>query len=110
MELVEQIARSFEQRNICRPVVLNMHLAAIGREDLIEHGVDIGTQLELGASSPDLHFSLIELGLSRVKARGRSLRKDRAVDDFTEQRRRLHCLGERTRHAVRGHGPFRATS
>ena len=47
--------------------ILNMHLVAIGREDLIDHDVDIGTQLEFGVSSRTL-LSLIELGLSRVSA------------------------------------------
>jgi hypothetical protein len=44
-----------------------MHLVAIGREDLIDGDVDIGTQLEFGVSSRTL-LSLIELGLSRVSA------------------------------------------
>jgi hypothetical protein len=44
-----------------------MHLIAMGREDLIDDDVDIGTQLEFGVSSRTL-LSLIELGLSRVSA------------------------------------------
>jgi superfamily II DNA/RNA helicase len=68
MELVEQIARFRAPKYLSAYVdVLNMHLAAIGREDLIEHDVDIGTQLEFGVSSRTL-LSLIELGLSRVSA------------------------------------------
>jgi hypothetical protein len=47
--------------------ILNMHLVTLGREDLIDSDVDIGTQLEFGISSRTL-LSLIELGLSRVSA------------------------------------------
>jgi hypothetical protein len=68
MELVEQIARFRAPKYLSAYVdVLNMHLAAIGREDLIDGDVDIGTQLEFGVSSRTL-LSLIELGLSRVSA------------------------------------------
>ena len=44
-----------------------MHLRTIGRSDLIDHDVDIGTQLEFGVSSRTL-LSLIELGVSRMSA------------------------------------------
>jgi superfamily II DNA/RNA helicase len=68
MELVEQIARFRAPKYLSAYVdVLNMHLVSIGREDLIDHDVDIGTQLEFGVSSRTL-LSLIELGLSRVSA------------------------------------------
>jgi hypothetical protein len=68
MELVEQIARFRAPKYLSAYVdVLNMHLVEIGREDLIDHDVDIGTQLEFGVSSRTL-LSLIELGLSRVSA------------------------------------------
>jgi hypothetical protein len=68
MELVEQIARFRAPKYLSAYVdVLNMHLVAIGREDLIDGDVDIGTQLEFGISSRTL-LSLIELGLSRVSA------------------------------------------
>ncbi|MFQ3458146.1 DEAD/DEAH box helicase [Bradyrhizobium sp. UFLA01-814] len=68
MEMVEQIARFRAPKYLSAYVdVLNMHLVAIGREDLIDGDVDIGTQLEFGVSSRTL-LSLIELGLSRVSA------------------------------------------
>jgi hypothetical protein len=68
MELVEQIARFRAPKYLSAYVdILNMHLVAIGREDLIDGDVDIGTQLEFGVSSRTL-LSLIELGLSRVSA------------------------------------------
>jgi hypothetical protein len=68
MELVEQIARFRAPKYLSAYVdVLNMHLVAIGRDDLIDSDVDIGTQLEFGVSSRTL-ISLIELGLSRVSA------------------------------------------
>ena len=47
--------------------VLHLHLREIGREDLIDDGLDIGTQLEFGVSSTTL-LSLMELGLSRMSA------------------------------------------
>ncbi len=68
MELVEQVARFRAPKYLSAYVdVLNMHLAEIGRDDLIDHDLDIGTQLEFGVSSRTL-LSLIELGLSRVSA------------------------------------------
>lgn len=47
--------------------MLQLHLKSIGRDDLIDHGLDIGTQLEFGVSSRTL-ISLMELGLSRMSA------------------------------------------
>jgi len=47
--------------------ILNMHLRAAGREDLVDQDLDIGTQLEFGVSSRTL-LSLMELGLSRMSA------------------------------------------
>lgn len=68
MELVEQIARFRAPKYLSAYVdVLNLHLREIGREDLIDHGPDIGTQLEFGVSSLTL-LSLMELGLSRMSA------------------------------------------
>jgi superfamily II DNA/RNA helicase len=68
MELVEQVARFRAPKYLSAYVdVLNLHLSAIGRGDLIDNEVDIGTQLEFGVSSRTL-LSLIELGLSRLSA------------------------------------------
>lgn len=68
MELVEQTARFRAPRYLSAYVdVLNRHLREISREDLIDQGLDIGTQLEFGVSSRTL-LSLIELGLSRMSA------------------------------------------
>jgi hypothetical protein len=47
--------------------VLHLYYVEIRREDLIDHGLDIGTQLEFGVSSRTL-ISLMELGLSRMTA------------------------------------------
>ncbi|AMP36974.1 DEAD/DEAH box helicase [Ralstonia solanacearum] len=68
MELVEQIARFRAPKYLSAYVdVLHLHLREIGREDLIDDGLDIGTQLEFGVSSTTL-LSLMELGLSRMSA------------------------------------------
>lgn len=68
MELVEQIARFKAPKYLSAYMdVLHMHLREIGREDLIDRGLDIGTQLEFGVSSKTL-LSLLELGLSRMSA------------------------------------------
>lgn len=83
MELVEQIARFRAPKYLSAYVdILNMHLVAIGREDLIDDEIDIGTQLEFGVSSPTL-LSLIELGLSRVSAV--ALYERIARDDLTKE-------------------------
>jgi hypothetical protein len=68
MELVEQIARFKAPKYLSAYVdVLNLHLREIGRTDLIEDDLDIGTQLEFGVSSRTL-LSLMELGLSRMSS------------------------------------------
>lgn len=68
MELVEQIARFKAPKYFSAYMdILNMHLRTIGRVDLIEHDLDIGTQLEFGVSSRTL-LSLMELGLSRMSS------------------------------------------
>jgi superfamily II DNA/RNA helicase len=69
MELVEQIARFQAPKYFSAYVdILNLHLRALGRDDLIDHDIDIGTQLEFGVSSLTL-LSLMELGLSRSTRR-----------------------------------------
>lgn len=68
MELVEQIARFRAPKYFSAYMdILNLHLRTIGRTDLIEHDLDIGTQLEFGVSSRTL-LSLMELGVSRMSA------------------------------------------
>ena len=68
MELVEQVARFKAPRYLSAYIdVLHLHLRQVDRSDLIEEGLDIGTQLEFGVSSKTL-FSLMELGLSRMSA------------------------------------------
>ncbi|KQQ49888.1 DEAD/DEAH box helicase [Pseudomonas sp. Leaf127] len=68
MELVEQIARFKAPKYFSAYMdVLHLHLNEIGRKDLIDDGLDIGTQLEFGVSSTTL-LSLMELGLSRMSA------------------------------------------
>lgn len=83
MELVEQIARFRAPKYFSAYMdVLHMHLRAIGRLDLIEDEIDIGTQLEFGVSSRTL-LSLLELGLSRVSAV--ALYEKIARDDLSQQ-------------------------
>lgn len=68
MELVEQTARFQAPKYFSAYMdILNLHLRAIGRSELIDHDVDIGIQLEFGVSSLTL-LSLMELGLSRMSA------------------------------------------
>lgn len=68
MELVEQIARFRAPKYFSAYMdVLHLHLRSIGRDDLIDKDIDIGTQLEFGVSSLTL-LSLMELGLSRMSA------------------------------------------
>ena len=68
MELVEQIARFQAPKYFSAYLdILHIHLRAIGRDDLIDIDVDIGTQLEFGVSSKTL-LSLMELGLSRMSS------------------------------------------
>ena len=80
MEHVEQIARFKAPKYFSAYMdVLHIHLRAIGRQDLVEDGIDIGTQLEFGVSSRTL-LSLMELGLSRMSAV--ALYEKIARDDF----------------------------
>lgn len=68
MELVEQIARFKAPKYLSAYMdVLHLYLNEIGRKDLIDDSLDIGTQLEFGVSSMTL-LSLMELGLSRMSA------------------------------------------
>lgn len=68
MALVEQIARFRAPKYLSAYMdVLHLHYVEIGRKDLIEDGLDIGTKLEFGVSSQTL-ISLMELGLSRMTA------------------------------------------
>lgn len=68
MNLVEQIARFKAPKYLAAYMdILQLHLREIGREDLIDADLDIGTQLEFGVSTKTL-LSLIELGLSRMSA------------------------------------------
>lgn len=82
MELVEQIARFVAPKYLAAYMdVLNLHLRSIGREDLVSHGLDIGTQLEFGVSTRTL-ISLMELGLSRMSAV--ALYEEIARDDLSQ--------------------------
>ncbi len=87
MALVEQIARFKAPKYLSAYMdVLHLHLRSIGREDLIEDGLDIGTQLEFGVSSRTL-ISLMELGLSRMSAvtlYEKIARDDLGVDECRE--------------------------
>jgi len=84
MDLVEQIARFKAPKYFSAYMdVLHLHLRQIGREDLIDPGLDIGTQLEFGVSSRTL-LSLMELGLSRMTAV--SLYEKIAQDDLTKEK------------------------
>jgi superfamily II DNA/RNA helicase len=68
MERVEQIARFKAPKYLSAYMdVLRIHLSEIGRQDLIDDEIDIGTQLEFGVSTRTL-LSLMELGLSRMSA------------------------------------------
>jgi hypothetical protein len=83
MELVEQIARFRAPKYLSAYVdILYLHLREIGREDLIDDDLNIGTQLEFGVSSVTL-LSLIELGLSRMTAV--MLYERIARDDLTKE-------------------------
>jgi hypothetical protein len=65
---VEQIARFEAPRSLaCYRDVLEVHLAEIGRSDLIEQLPDLGVLLELGVSQ-QTQVSLIGLGLTRTAA------------------------------------------
>lgn len=68
MALVEQIARFRAPKYLSTYIdILHLYYNEIGRDDLIDRGLDIGTQLEFGVSSRTL-ISLMELGLSRMTA------------------------------------------
>jgi superfamily II DNA/RNA helicase len=83
MELVEQIARFKAPKYLSAYVdVLNLHLQATGRTDLIERDLDLGTQLEFGVSSRTL-LSLMELGLSRMSSV--ALYEKIAKDDLSKE-------------------------
>jgi hypothetical protein len=83
MELVEQIARFKAPKYFSAYMdVLNLHLRAIGRVDLIDDDVDIGIQLEFGVSSRTL-LSLMELGLSRMSSV--ALYEQIARDDLSKE-------------------------
>jgi hypothetical protein len=83
MDLVEQIARFKAPKFFSAYMdVLHMHLREIGRDDLIEHDLDIGTQLEFGVSSRTL-LSLMELRLSRMSAVARYERSRRMISAKT---------------------------
>jgi superfamily II DNA/RNA helicase len=83
MELVEQIARFRAPKYFSAYVdILRLYLLEIGREDLIDDDLDIGTQLEFGVSSVTL-LSLMELGLSRMTAV--ILYEKIALEDLTKE-------------------------
>jgi hypothetical protein len=83
MELVEQVARFRAPKYLSAYMdILHLHLREIGREDLIDDYLDIGTQLEFGVSTRTL-LSLMELGLSRMSAV--SLYEKIARDDLTKE-------------------------
>ena len=83
MELVEQTARFRAPKYFSAYMdILYRHLRETGNQDLIESGLDIGTQLEFGISSITL-LSLMELGLSRMSAV--TLYEKIARDDLTKE-------------------------
>ena len=83
MERVEQIARFRAPKYLSAYMdVLRIHLAEIGRNDLIDDEIDIGTQLEFGVSTRTL-LSLMELGLSRMSAV--ALYEKISRDDLTKE-------------------------
>ncbi|MGX5839930.1 DEAD/DEAH box helicase [Mesorhizobium sp. ArgA1] len=68
LELIESTARFLAPRYFSAYVdVLNQHLRAIGRDDLIDNDLDIGVALEFGVTSITMR-SLMELGMSRIGA------------------------------------------
>lgn len=93
MDHVEQIARFRAPKYLSAYMdILNLHLRQMGREDLIESGVDIGTQLEFGVSTRTL-LSLMEIGLSRMSAVAlfeRIARDDLTSEDCVEWIRERH--------------------
>lgn len=82
MEWVEQIARFRAPKYFAAYMdILHLHFNQIGRTDLIDSTMDIGTQLEFGVSSKTL-LSLMEIGLSRMSAV--ALFEKIALDDLTQ--------------------------
>lgn len=68
MELIEQTARFRAPKYFGAYLdVMKFHLKQIGREDLIDEDLDLGTALEFGVSTQTL-MSLMEFGLSRISA------------------------------------------
>jgi len=83
MEHVEQVARFKAPKYLSAYMdILHLHYREIGREDLIDTDLDIGTQLEFGVSTRTL-LSLMELGLSRMSAV--SLYEKIARDNLTKE-------------------------
>ncbi|WP_153773956.1 DEAD/DEAH box helicase [Pseudomonas sp. MNR3A] len=99
MELVEQIARFRAPKYFSAYIdVLHLHLREINREDLIDDGLDIGTQLEFGVSSTSL-LSLMELGLSRMtavalyeKISRDDLSREGCIEWLQERANQLHAM------------------
>lgn len=99
MELVEQIARFRAPKYFSAYIdVLHLHLREINREDLIDEGLDIGTQLEFGVSSTSL-LSLMELGLSRMtavalyeKISRDDLSREGCIEWLQERANQLHAM------------------
>lgn len=83
MEHVEQVARFKAPKYLSAYMdILHLQFREIGREDLIDTDLDIGTQLEFGVSTRTL-LSLMELGLSRMSAV--SLYEKIARDNLTKE-------------------------
>lgn len=83
MEHVEQVARFKAPKYLSAYMdMLHLHFREIGREDLIDTDLDIGTQLEFGVSTRTL-LSLMEMGLSRMSAV--SLYEKIARDNLTKE-------------------------
>lgn len=99
MELVEQIARFRAPKYFSAYIdILHLHLREINREDLIDDGLDIGTQLEFGVSSTSL-LSLMELGLSRMtavalyeKISRDDLSREGCIEWLQERANQLHAM------------------
>ncbi|SCB37881.1 DEAD/DEAH box helicase [Rhizobium hainanense] len=68
LEMIETTARFLAPRYFSAYVdVLNQHLRAVNREDLIDADLEIGVALEFGVTAITLR-SLMELGMSRIGA------------------------------------------
>lgn len=100
MDLVEQVARFKAPKYISAYMdTLYFYLREIDREDLIDDGLDIGTQLEFGVSSTTL-LSLMELGLSRMSAVALfekisrdDLNRDECLAWITERKEQFNAMG-----------------